>query len=231
MEKNHNALTLSQALKLYNGSSLPKLTVQLAGCMVLYYVGSIFIFTVLIGLDRGFAAAHEEVCKTLMSNMYFAIVGGITIAVFSLFTYEKLLPGGKFFRTVKGGFDTYKKMRTAFELSTSIALCLYSGIICVINAIIPIMEHGTGTCISVAVFLLLGECLTNFINTIKNGLARSVLNLLILFALSLVGVFTAYFNSGTLSIVHVTAAILAIVLMPISHNLMLANYKKYRWDN
>lgn len=232
MEKNKSSLTISQALKLYNGSSgLIKLPLQWTGLIVTLYLSTIIFFTLLIGFENGFAAAWEEVSEELMSNMFFAIQGSIATALLSGFTYEKNIPGGKFFRTVKGGFDTYKKMRTAFTLSTVIMICLFTGIICAINAVIPIMLHGTVTCISVAVFLLLGTGITNLINLLENALARSVLNIVILFALGLVGVFTVYISNGKLGMIHMTAVILAIMLIPISHRLMLTSYKKHRWDH
>ncbi|MDE7089282.1 MAG: hypothetical protein K2O54_04105 [Prevotella sp.] len=231
MKKNKTSLTISQALKMYNGSSLPMLTLQFSCIMEALYIASIAFFTLLIGAENGFAAAREEVSETLMGSMFLAMDGSISVAMISVLTYEKKLPGGKFFRTVKGGFDTYKKMRAALILSTIIGICLYMGIICVLNAVIPIMIYGTATCISVSVFLLLGVGIVNLVNVIKNDLVRTLLNLILLIALSLVGVFTVYSSDGRLGIVHIISAILAIVLIPISHKLMLVSYRKHRWNN
>lgn len=231
MEKNKTSLTISQALKLYNGSSLPKLTLQFSCIMTVLYIASIAFFTLLIGAKIGFAAAREKVSESLTSSMYLAMDGGIATAVISVLTYEKKLPGGKFFRSVKGGFDTYKKMRAALVLSTIIGICLFAGIICVLNTFIPIMVYGTATCISVAVFLLLGVGIVNLVNIIKNDLARTLLNLILLFMISLVGVITVYVNDRKLGSVHIITATLAIVLIPVSHKLMLASYRKHRWNN
>ncbi len=231
MKKNKTSLTISQALKIYNGSSLLKLTLQFSCIMAVLYIASIAFFTLLIGAETGFAAAREEVSESHISSMFLAMDGGIAVAITSILTCEKKLPGGKFFRSVKGGFDTYKKMRAALVLSNVIGICLYTGFICALNALIPIMINGTATCISVAVFLLLGVGIVNLINVIKNALARTVLKLILLLALSLVGVFTVYASGGKLGIVHIIAAILAIVLIPISHKLMLISYRKHRWNN
>lgn len=231
MKKNKTSLTISQALKMYNGSGLPTLTLQFSIVITALYIATITFFTLLIGAENGFAAAREEVSESLISSMFLALDGGIVVAVISVLTYEKKLPGGKFFRSVKGGFNTYKKMRTALVLSTIIGICLYLGIICILNAVIPIMIYGTATCISIAVFLFLGVGIVNLINVIRNDIARTVLNLILLLALSLVGMFTVYSSDGKLGIVHIIAAILAIVLIPISHKLMLASYRKHRWNN
>lgn len=231
MEKTKKTLTLSQALQLYNGASLPKLTLQLVGYMVVFYVASIAFFTFMIGLDKGFAEAHKQISENLLISIYLGIVGGVSIAILSLLTYEKKLPGGKFFRSVKGGFTTYRKMRTAFQLSIVIGICLYTGIICALNALLPIMVHGTAICISVAVFLLLGTGVVNLVNMMKNDLARSILNIIVLFAFGLTGVLTVLVGEGQLGLVHLVTAILAVVLMPISHHLMLASYRRHRWDN
>lgn len=231
MEKNKTSLTISQALKMYNGSSLSKLTLQVSCIMAAIYIATIAAFTLLIGTENGFAAAHKKISETFIGGMFLAVDGGIVVTVISILTYEKKLPGGKFFRSVKGGFNTYKKMRTALVLSTMIGICLYASMICVLNAVIPIMIYGTATCVSVAVFLLLGVGIINFVTIIKNDIARTLLNLTLLCALSLVGGFTVYFNNGRLGIVHIIAAILAIVLIPISHKLMLTSYRKHRWNN
>lgn len=231
MEKTKSSLTMSQALKLYNGASLPVLTLQFSGAMIVFYLVSIAFFTLLLGLDKGFAEAHKAISEEIVSNVYMGIIAGSSTAILSALTYEKRLPGGKFFRSVKGGFATYRKMRIAFQLSIVTGICLYAGVICALNAIIPIMKHGTPTCISVALFLLLGTGIVNLINLIKNDLARSVSNILLLFACGLTGVLTVFVGEGQLGIVHIVAAILAVVLMPISHTLMLASYRKHRWDN
>lgn len=229
MEKTKSTLTLSQALKLYYGTGIPKLTLQFSCIMAAIYLGAIAFLTLLLGLENGFAEAHEEISEKLISNMLFAMVGGVAAAVLSVLTYEKPLPGGKFFRTVKGGFATYKKLRAALELTTVIGICLYAGIISIINAVIPIMLHGTATLVSVAVFLVLGMGVANLINTMKNSLARSIVTVIMQFPLSLAGVFTAF--DGKLGLVHIIALILAIVLIPVSHNVMLTSYRKHRWDN
>lgn len=231
MENNKKELTLSQALQLYNGASFPKLTLQFVGYTVLFYLASMVFFTFIIGLEHGFAEAQKEISENLLSSIYLGIVGGVSIAILSLLTYEKKLPGGKFFRSVKGGFATYRKMRIASELSIVIGICLYTGVICALNAVLPIMVYGTATCISAAVFILLGTGVVNLVNMMKNDLARSILNIIVLFAFGLAGVLTVFIGGGQLGIVHIVVAILAVVLIPVSHHLMLASYRKHRWDN
>lgn len=231
MKKNKTSLTISQALKIYNGSGLLSLTLQFSCMIAALYISSIAFFTLLIGTENGFAAAREEVSDSLISSMFLAMDGSIAVFITSVLTYEKKLPGGKFFRSVKGGFDTYKKMRAAAVLSNIIGICLYIGIICILNAVFPIMIYGTATCVSVAVFLLLGVGIVNLVSVIKNDFVGTLLKIILLLALSLVGMFSVYAGEGKLGIVHIIAAILAIVLIPISHKLMLASYRKHRWNN
>lgn len=221
---------MSQAVKIYNGSSLPFLTLQFTCILTVMYVVTIAFFFLMTCAERGFAAAREELFESFMSNMYLAICGGFGVAVVSVQTFEKKLPGGKFFRSVKGGFDTYKKVRTALLLSVIIGICLYIGIIGALNAVVPIMNYGAATCVSVAVFLLLGVGIVNLISVIKNDLARTVLSFMQMFVLSVVGVFIVHITKGELGIVHIIAAILGIVLIPVSHKLMLASYRKRRWN-
>lgn len=230
MEKSKSSITISQALKLYNGSSLPKMTILVGCIMAAIYIAAIIVFTVLIGLESGFAAVRKEVSEAHMGNMLL-LFGSIGAAVISLLTYEKKLPGGKFFRSVKGGFETYKKMRTALLLSNIFGICLYAGIICAINAAVPIMEYGTATCVSFVIFLMLGIGFVNLINMLKTELARSLLNVIVFFLFGFAGVFTVWFNDGKLWIIHIIAAVIAAVFIPVTHKLMLNNYRKHRWDN
>lgn len=221
---------MSQAVKIYIGSGFFKQTLQFTCIMTVIYVVTIAFFFLMICAESGFAAARNEVCESFMSNMFLAIDGGIGVALLSVQTFEKKLPGGKFFRSVKGGFDTYKKARTALVLSVIIGICLYIGIIGALNAVIPFMRYGAATCVSVAVFLLLGVGIVNLISVIKNDLARTLLSFMQMFGISLVGAFTVHITKGELGIVHITAAILAILLIPVSHKLMLASYRKRRWN-
>lgn len=231
MKKNNSSLTISQALKVYNGSSLPKMIFMFSCMMTLIYIGTIVFFFLMIGLQDGIAAARKAVIESPISSIFLAMYEGIDVVIISVMTYEKKIPGGKFVRSVKGGFETYKKVRTALTITTIIAICLSMSIIGALNAAVPIMIHSTATCISVGVFLILGIGAANFVNMIENEFARGFLNVIILFALSILGVLTVHFGDGKLGIVHIIAAILAVLLIPISHNMMLASYRKNHWDN
>lgn len=230
MKKNNSSLTISQALKVYSGSGLPKMILKFTCIMTIIYIGSIVFLTLLIGLQSGFETAHKEISETPFISIFLAMYGGIDVVIISVMTYEKKIPGGKFIRSVKGGFETYKKVRTALTLTTIIAICVSMGVICALNTVMPIFKNGTATCVSVTVFLMLGIGTANFVNMIENELARSFLNIIILIALSTAGVLTVYLSNGRLGTVHIIAAILAALLIPVSHKMMLASYRKNRWD-
>ena len=116
----------SQALKLYSGKSIGEMIFFFAGIALVGYLSTILIFLLLIGLDNGFANARQEICDTLMSNMFLAIDGGIVTSLMSLMTYDKEIPGGKYFRSVKGGFETYKKMRIGNLITAITVIFLFT---------------------------------------------------------------------------------------------------------
>lgn len=223
-------LTISQALKIYTGSGLPSYILQFSLIMAVMYFSSLIVF-VLAGAEKGFAAGYERVCKTPVSGLYFGGIECLTMVVFSFMTFEKNMPGGKFFRSVKGGFDTYKKMKTAQEMSTVISICLFTVIICAVNAVIPIIKNCVSTCVSSAVFVLLGMCIVNFMSIIKNNIVRYMIDTLLMAAIVNIGVLTIAISEGKIGIVQITAAVLTALLIPVSHKIMLSSYRKRRWNN
>ena len=230
MESN-TPLTPSQALKLYSGKSIGEMIVFFAGIALVGYLSTILIFLLLIGLDNGFANARQEICDTLMSNMFLAIDGGIVTSLLSLMTYDKEFPGGKYYRSVRGGYDTYKKMRLGNLITAIAVIFLFVGTICAINAIFPILVYGTATCISMLIFLLLGIGIGNLLSMIPSGAIRGGVSVITFFALDMIGIISVYASEGKLGIVQIIAGVIALVLIPVSYKLMIINYKKNRWDS
>lgn len=230
MKNNKNTLGASKALKLYNGNNILKLSIYFSGFTIICYFSLITIFVLFMGIRIGFDNAYAEICGTLFGNLFFVIFGVMVIALHANMTYEKHLPGGKFFRSIKGGFKTYKKMKTGYLISTTFVVLIYCGVICAINVLFPIMLYGTTTCIATVICLLLGISFENFIGMIKNYQLKSLLEFILVFALCFSVILAVYATEGRLGMIYITAAVIAVVLLPISHKLMLNNYQKERWD-
>ncbi|MBR1592512.1 MAG: hypothetical protein IJ666_05820 [Ruminococcus sp.] len=232
MENNKSTLTFSQALKLYTGNSIQKFVLKSVPVTFLAYMATLVCFHILLGLENGIAAAHKEITESLISDMFMMMDCTIGIAIIMTLTFEKRLPGGKFFRTTKGGFDTYKKMRAALSIAIITLVVLYISAVYIVNAVgIFPLSNGFGSCVSTAIFLILAVGINNFAYMIKNDVARSLTNLFVFFVFGIIGILSAEVVDGSLGIFHLIMAIMTVGVVPISHKLMLENYRKNRWDN
>ena len=154
---------------------------------------------------------------------------GIVLMITGLIHYDKHLPGGKFFRTVNGGFDTYRKMKNASLIARVIALIS----IMVIGAIIDRMglfklSFGASDVIYIGAFLLISIGLVNFMNLIKNPAVRGFLTPFTVFAAGLLGVILPNILEGNIFFA-LAVAVIAVPFNVISQKVMLNDYKKNKW--
>ena len=110
----NNRITLSKAMKLYNGRSMPEFILKMSLVSICIYA-VIIVYKVLMILLRGDGTEElqSEMADSSLSSSFLLFSAGMISLVMSQLTFEKHMPGGKFFRTVKGGFDTYKKASAA----------------------------------------------------------------------------------------------------------------------
>ena len=218
---NNTPLTCSEALKLYSGKSISKMILFITGIALGLYLFIVLYVLLMNGLDNG-SANSDDMLATIMaivSNIFLALEGGIITTLLSQMTYEKENPGGKLFRSVKGGYDTYIKMRVGNLITAIVVIFLFLGIICAINAVFPILMYGTATCISMLFFLLLNIGICTLLSMIVSDI------------IGLIGIMSVLITSGRLGWIQIAAGAAAIVLIPISFKLMINNYKEKRWNS
>ena len=78
--------------------------------------------------------------------------------------------------------------------------------------------------------LLLAVALANFLNMIGSKTARGLLTTLMLMMIGAGGAMLAFVNYSRLGLMQIIAAVLGIVLLPVSNRAFLAHYRKKRWD-
>lgn len=230
---NNTPLTCSEALKLYSGKSISKMILFITGFALGLYLFIVLYVLLMNGLDNG-SANSDDMLATIMaivSNIFLALEGGIITTLLSQMTYEKENPGGKLFRSVKGGYDTYIKMRVGNLITAIVVIFLFLGIICAINAVFPILMYGTATCISMLFFLLLNIGICTLLSMIPNGAIRGGISVIVSDIIGLIGIMSVLITSGRLGWIQIAAGAAAIVLIPISFKLMINNYKEKRWNS
>lgn len=229
--KKNKSLTLSQALKLYTGDSILKWILEWSGLALGVFLGCIAVIGVINGLEDGFDRVFENIADTPVLGVLVSVGNVFTIIIISNMTFERTLPGGKFFRSLKDGFNVYGKMRLALMISIFFIISIYTAIVYILNrAVFHFMANGTAVYISVFTFSLLAIGITNLIQTIKNNKARLVFGGMIFLLFIISGTLTIVSGNDNMGIVHIIAAVFSVVLIPVSHKLMLADYRKNRWN-
>lgn len=226
-----NSLTLSQAHKIYTGDSMGMFALKLSLGGILMYSASIFTFFIIMLLSEGNVSdVLKELSDTTLINTFLAMDAGIVLMITGLMQYDKQLPGGKYFRTVNGGFDTYKKMKNASLIARVIALIS----IMVVGAIFDRLglfklSFGTNDVIYIGAFLLISIGQVNFMNLIKKPAVRGLSTPFIIFAAGLLGVILPNILDGKIYFA-LAVAVIAVPFIVISQKVMLNDYKKRKWS-
>ncbi len=228
----NNRITLSKAMKLYNGRSMPELILKMSLLsMGVYALMLAFIF--LIGLAGGddSVTVRSEMAGSLMADSFFMISAGLINIIMAQMTYEKHMPGGKFFRTVKGGFDTYKKASTAICISRVAIAAIITAFASLlhISGIVP-MKYGIVTTVTVFVLVLVAMCICNFLSMRLSSTVSFFFALIIYFVIGIAAVIILEVTGGTPGIVQLVPAVTTAVLLPVSHNMLMKVYKEKRWN-
>ena len=226
-----NSLTLSQAHKIYTGDSMGMFALKLSIGGILMYSATIFTFFIIMLLSEGNVSdALKELSGTALINTFLTMDAGIVLMITGLMQYDKQFPGGKYFRTVNGGFDTYRKMKNASLIARVIALIS----IMVVGAIYDSLglfklSFGTNDVIYIGAFLLISIGLVNFMNLIKNPAVRGLSTPFIIFAAGLLGVILPNILDGKIYFA-LAVAVIAVPFIVISQKVMLNDYKKNKWN-
>ena len=219
-----NSLTLSQAHKIYTGDCMGLYALKLSIGGILMYSASLVAFIILGLLDEGsFVEAMKELRSTPIPNVFLMMDIGIILTIFGQMNYEKQYPGGKLFRTVKGGFDTYIKMKKAnliIRITAMIFVLAFSAMLDIADAKDLLF---IGSC------LLTGLWLVNLTSLIKNPAVKGVLSGIVMFGAGVCGIMFPRI-SYSLRIPLITV-IVSIPLVIITHMALLKSYKKHYWDN
>ena len=226
-----NSLTLSQAHKIYTGDSMGLYALKLSIGGILMYSATLASFIILGLLEEGsFVEAMKELRSTPTPNVFLMLDIGIILTIFGLMSYEKQYPGGKLFRTVKGGFDTYIKMKNAnliIRITAMIFVLAFSAMLD--TADVLRLTGGPKDLLFIGSCLLAGLWLVNLTSLIKNPAVKGALSVIVMFGAGVCGIiFPRISNSLTIPLITV---IVSIPLVIITHMALLKSYKKHYWDN
>ncbi len=233
MEKNKTKIGIAEAMRIYGGCGSVKLTIIIWSIITLIFLLWYIIFRFVLGsiigeIDQGDGEVVNGVSRTSFT-MFMSFTGAIGNFMFQIQEFYKESAGGKYFRSVRGGFGTYEKMKTGQLLQCICGQALFAGIILLLNTVFHFVNGGLGVCVSVFLVSLIGTASGRLICMIKNQAAKNLIffplmGFYMLICTCIVGV-----TDGHLSTVHIVILIIAVILIPVSHFADLKNFRKYHW--
>ena len=227
----NNTITLSQAHKMYTGNSMGLYAFKLSIGGILMYCAFLFYFFIFSLISEGNVSdAVQEINNTMLIRSLLTLDAGCILMITGLVQYDKQLPGGKYFRTVNGGFDTYIKMKNASLIARIIILVSLMTFGAILGGLGLIeLSSGIIDIVYIGAFLLISIGLINFVNLVKNPAVRGFITPFAIFAAGLPGVIIPEVTEGNICVALAITAI-AIPFIIISQKVMLSNYKRKKWN-
>ena len=233
MQENKSPLTISQALKLYTGTGLGGTVLGLAAYEVLFYIGAFVSMTLMIMLGEGisYPEAVRNIAETPAGDCVMVFAPGIINCIVLLSQYTKDKHGGKFFRTVKGGFGTFVRYRTGVYNSELLSMLLFGTAALLLDiAGIAKIHGGLSAVIALVVSNIAAAGIVTFMLPAKNELVLGAGSVIAMFAITGSCTILLPMLSDNL-IPHLVTGIAGAVLAAVSSNVYFAHYRKNRWDS
>lgn len=233
MRENKSPLTVPQSLKLYTGNGILLFAAQLVWLEMLFFIASsaVLILMIMLGEGMSYAEAAESLADVPVIDILMALSVSFMNCLMLNTQYKKGFPGGKLFRTVKGGFDTFagyiKGAYIAVLIASAADCCvfllldttglvkLHGGISAVIAAVVSMT-----VALSVAALALMSEYVG--IRVLVSVLMPA--GIVTAGALLLPALDMGY-------IPHIITGVAGTVFMVISAKAYLSYYKKNLWNN
>ncbi|WP_044973658.1 hypothetical protein [Ruminococcus sp. HUN007] len=235
MTKNNSKISISDAMKIYNGTDPVKQTLIMWSILT-------SVFLMVYTFIRITAAASGEMIgpddgevisgisrTTFTMFMGFTSILGSFMVLFQEFYKESA--GGKYFRSVCGGFDTYSRMKSGQMFHCIFGNALFSVLVFLINAVFHLVSSCFGVCVTVFLVSLSGVAVGRLICMIKNQIAKSMLFCGFMGVYALICTCIVGITDGKLTSVHIVLLILAVIMIPFAHFTDLKNYRKKHWYN
>ncbi len=234
MEKNNSKFSISDAMKIYNGDNIVKQTFIIWIILTLIFL-TIYTFiritaaaTIggIVGPDDGEVTAG--ISRTTFT-MFMGFTGVLGTFVIQVQEFYKESAGGKYFRSVCGGFDTYSRMKTGQMLQCICGHALFVVLVFLADTVFNLVSSCLGVCATVFLVSLSGTAVVRLLCMIKSQAVKSLffcgyMGLHAFLCACIVGV-----TDGQISSVHMVLLIIAVIILPLVHFADLKNYRKYHW--
>ena len=236
MRNNKSPLTIPQALKIYTGAGfLPNvLLITLYEC--LFFLGTIAGLTFVVSLSEGmtFIDAITDISTTPAYDIVMPFMPALINCLVILGRTDRNAPGGKFFRTLKGGIDTFVRSRIGIYICLSISLLIFSGFVLTLNAVgIIKTQNGILTVAAMLLSVILSLGAGTFALLFRNDFLRGIMATILCIALP-IACDTLLLMSAQLGAAppaFTAAGIIAAGLLALSFRIYLSYHEKNLWNN
>ena len=228
MENNRSSVSYPDAYRIYTGRSFASGVMWLSIGAVALFSGLMLLMAFLMFMDNDNTEETDYLFSVTLASIYCSML----VVMRMIMMFDKVSPGGKYFRTVKGGFDTFAKAQVIFIAEGAVAVMTFCAFLAVLDALgIIEMGNGIGSCITLFITVFLARAIASFSRLINKPMTRTVITILVFFTVNMIGIMLIETTNGKLSAVHIVSAAAAVVLTVISEKAVLSNYRKKHWDN
>lgn len=229
MENNRSSLPWNKAYNIYTGRTFPKMAAQMSLLLLgMYFCFKLFMLFFDFLDDDDPDGVHSLWTNDMIATLFCGIITTIRMNA----TYNKETPGGKFFRTVKGGFDTFKKAHYSMAAESTVVAFIFCAAAGILSAAgFAPLSYGAASCVSIFIFVVLARAVGSFVSMTDNSILRSVLLIITGYPIAAMGIVSLILTDGKLGAVHIAAAAAAVVLTVLSEITVVRNYRKKHWDN
>lgn len=228
MENKRSLVSYGDAYRIYTGHSFANSIVVISIGIIALFAGFMLLMTLLMFADSD----STEGLQPLFSVTLAAVYCNLLVSTRMLSLFEKGVPGGKYFRTVKGGFDTFAKAQKAFIAEGAVVVFVFCAFLAVLDCLgIIDIGNAAGSCLMLFITVFLARAIASFGRLIKNAVTRTIVIMFVLYAVNIFGVMQIGTLDGKIGVLQIVLAAAAVILTVISEALVLRDYRKTRWDN
>lgn len=225
-------ITVSKAMKLYTGTGLAKTILGLTAFELAFFIGASVTMAIMIMFSEGitYFETAKSIAETPAVDGVMALPPSIISFIALLSQYDKDKPGGKLFRTVKGGFGTFVGYRTGAYISILLSTVIYGGAVFVLSLFGVLGLHGgASAALAVIVSSIAAVGVVSFTLFIKNEGIRALISGTAAMAIT-VGCTLLLPHLTDSLIPHLIIGIIGVGLVIVSMRVYFSYYKKHIWN-
>lgn len=233
MKKNNKNSSFFRAYKIYTGDGFFRDVLVLVSWVLGMAFG--FFMVPLIAIIRNVIeeGAFDERSAVEFSGasmgILLVVVGFLNLGL--CVNYEKIMPGGKFFRTVIGGFTTYKTARYAFVLQTIIAEIFAEIIWCLIYGYLNIMEDPKKVFLAVFLYSLFAVGISSFAMMIERMDIKFIVVSMLTMVITIICFIHVEFLGFRVSPLCIAFFLLDLAVIYAGNSIGLSFYRKHHWND